>query len=349
MNPLVIGNKTAAIPIIQGGMGVGVSMGKLSGAVAKEGGIGIISTAQIGFYMADFPHNPKECNLKAIEEQLLLARQLSGGNGLVGANIMVALADYHAHVRQAVACGADVIISGAGLPLDLPALTAGSDVKIAPIVSSLRAAQVIIKKWLRSDHRLPDFVVIEGPKAGGHLGFKPEQLPDIPDYDEEIRRIIDFVNETAEENGTAIPVIVAGGIWDRQDIEHAFSLGASGVQMASRFVCTHECDAADAYKQAYISAADGDLRIIKSPVGMPGRAISNRFLQQLETETFRPKKCLGCLAGCKPNEIPYCITERLIMAVQGDVDNGLLFCGANAGRIDRIVSVHELMQELASS
>lgn len=348
MRPLVIGDKIAARPIIQGGMGVGVSLGRLAGAVAKEGGVGVISSAQIGFYMDGFERNKRECNLKAIEEQVQLARSISEGKGLIGINIMVALADYKEHVKQAVASGVDLIISGAGLPLELPGLVDGSDVKIAPIVSSLRAAQLITKSWMRKYHRLPDLVVIEGPKAGGHLGFKPEQLPDIPDYDEEIKQIIQFVDELAASENTSIPVVVAGGIWDKADIEHAFSLGASGVQMATRFICTDECDADRAYKEAYIRATGEDLRIIKSPVGMPGRAIQNAFLEQLKSQTFPPTKCLGCIANCNPKQIPYCITDRLIRAVKGDVENGLLFSGANVDRLTDIVSVHELMEELTN-
>lgn len=342
IKPLKIGNKIAKLPIIQGGMGVGVSLGRLAGAVAKEGGVGIISTAQIGFYKEEFEQKTKQCNLEAIEEQIELAKSIAKGNGLVGVNVMVALADYKEHVKKAAECGADLIICGAGLPLDLPELVEGYDVKIAPIVSSKRAAKILFKKWEKDYNRLPDFLVVEGPKAGGHLGFKVEEVRnDIEgtlDYESEIKEIIEFAGP--------IPVVVAGGIWDKKDIEHAMELGASGVQMASRFVATHECDASLEYKKAYISASESDLRIIKSPVGLPGRAIYNKFLEQIEKEGFKVKRCFGCLAKCEPAKIPYCITKRLIMAVKGDVENGLIFCGANAGKIKEIVSVHELMAEL---
>ncbi len=362
LRPLVIGEKIAELPIIQGGMGVGVSLGRLAGAVAKEGGVGIISTAQIGFYRDDFLGDVKGSNLRAIKEQIELAKNISGGKGLVGVNVMVALDDYKDHVRTAAESGADVVICGAGLPLDLPGLVAGTDAKIAPIVSSVRAARIIFKKWKTGYDRLPDFVVIEGPKAGGHLGFKLEELEEyccmtgtcstaeeaeIRNYDDEIKAIIEFVNESAAETGTNIPVVVAGGIFDHEDICHAMELGASGVQIASRFVATHECDASEAYKQAYLSAKEEDLRIIKSPVGMPGRAINNAFLEGLAEGSYKVTRCLKCLAKCNPAQIPYCITERLIMAVKGDVDNGLVFSGANSGRIEKIVSVHELMAELA--
>lgn len=350
LRPLVIGEKIAKLPIIQGGMGVGVSLGRLAGAVAKEGGVGIISTAQIGFYRDEFYSNVKESNLKAIKEQIELAKGLSEGNGLVGVNVMTALDDYKDHVRIAAKSGADVIICGAGLPLDLPGLVEGTEAKIAPIVSSVRAARIIFKKWKGSYDRLPDFVVIEGPMAGGHLGFKPEEIDDYVsgrDYDDEIKAIISFVNENAAAENTDIPVVVAGGIFDHEDICHAMELGASGVQIASRFVATHECDAAPAYKEAYVNAGSEDVRIIKSPVGMPGRAVNNLFLESLTGECCKITRCYRCLAKCNPAQIPYCITERLIMAVKGDVDNGLVFSGANVGRIKEIVSVHELMGELA--
>lgn len=399
-NPLVIGDKVAQVPIIQGGMGVGVSLGSLAGAVAAEGGVGIISTAQIGFYRDDFDKNPSESNLKAIREQIQKAKEIAKGKGLVGVNVMVALKDFALHVKEAASAGADVIISGAGLPMDLPELVDGFNVKIAPIVSSFRAARIIMTKWKRKYNRQPDFVVIEGPKAGGHLGFSADELSPlgfvdamnptsskssdadensaknscvegnsdssknycvdrdsctskyectnfVDPYDEEIKKIIAYVNEEAASTGKVIPVVVAGGIFSKEDIEHALELGASGVQMASRFVCTEECDASQAYKESYLNASAEDLVIIKSPVGMPGRAIRNHFTEVTKNGKYPVKRCRGCLARCNPAEIPYCITDALIRAVTGDVENGLLFCGANAGRIDKIVSVHELIQELA--
>ena len=189
-------------------------------------------------------------------------------------------------------------------------------------------------------------MVIEGPKAGGHLGFTKEEAVEGIDFDAEIKAIIEVVKKYEEAFQIEIPVIVAGGIFDKKDIEHVFELGASGVQIASRFVATHECDASDAYKQAYINAKEEDVRIIQSPVGMPGRAISNLFLQEVAEGKTKVRKCYNCLAKCNPATIPYCITQALVDAVSGNVDHGLLFCGANVGRIDKIVSVHELIEEL---
>lgn len=349
MKELRIGNKVAKYPIIQGGMGVGVSLGRLAGNVAKEGGIGIISTAQIGFQKEEFDKNQQKCNLEAIGEQIAKAKEIAQGNGLVGVNVMVALKHYREHVREAAKSGADVIISGAGLPLDLPELVEGYDSKIAPIVSSARCAKLILQKWQRKYEYTADFVVIEGPKAGGHLGFSREELDEGIDFDKEIKEILSVVKAHGEKYGKDIPVIVAGGIFDHSDIEHAFELGADGVQIASRFVATYECDASDAYKQAYIQAKKEDICIVQSPVGMPGRAIHNRFLKKAEEGKCGVEKCYQCLAKCNPAQIPYCITKALVDAVKGDVDDGLVFCGDNVDRINEVVSVHQLMGELVGS
>lgn len=349
LKALQIGEKTANIPIVQGGMGVGISRSSLAGAVAKEGGIGVISTAQIGYDEEGFEQDQAGCNRLAIRKHLKKAKEIACENGLVGVNIMVALKHYAEHVKEAVAAGADVIISGAGLPMTLPSLVSEEcGTKIAPIVSSKRAAQLILKMWSHKYDRTADFIVIEGPKAGGHLGFSREQLDQIDaiDYDEEIRQIIACKEEYEQRYERKIPVIVAGGIFDRKDIYHVLDLGADGVQIASRFVATKECDASEVYKQAYIDAKEEDVQIIQSPVGMPGRAIRNRLIKQVEKAKFPVKKCYNCLEKCNPGKVPYCITKALIDAVKGDVENGLVFCGSNVGRIHEIVTVHELMQEL---
>ena len=347
MKELKIGKKTAKIPFVQGGMGVGVSRCGLAGAVAAEVGVGIISTAQIGYDEEGFEKDQKNCNLKAIEKHIRLAKAQAKG-GLVGANIMVALKDYAEHVKAAVKSGADVIISGAGLPINLPELVEGSDTAIAPIVSTQKAANVILKMWERKYNRTADFVVIEGPDAGGHLGFSPEELSNRKDmeYDTEIKKIIATVKEYGKKYSRNIPVIVAGGIFSREDVKHAFALGADGIQVASKLVATQECDAALAYKEAYVQAKEEDVTIIKSPVGMPGRALKNTFLKQVDKGQLKVEKCYGCLAKCNPTQIPYCITDALIKAVKGDVDNGLLFCGANVGKIQKISTVHDVIQEL---
>lgn len=352
MKPLIIGDKVAKIPIVQGGMGVGVSLSSLAGAVAREGGVGILSSAQIGFDEEDFEKDQHDCNLRAIKKHIERARRISEGNGLIGINVMVALKHYREHVREAVKAGIDLVVCGAGLPTDLPELVdKNSGTKIAPIVSSVRAANILLKMWDKKYNRTADMIVIEGPKAGGHLGFDPEQLNDIDrlDYDTEIKDIIACKKAYEEKYNISIPVVVGGGIYDKKDIDHILALGADGAQIASRFVATYECDASDAYKQAYVNATEGDIQIIKSPVGMPGRAIRNALIKRLEHQKESVRKCYNCLAKCNPAEIPFCITKALIDAVKGDVENGLVFCGANIHRINRIVTVKELMEELTTA
>lgn len=350
MRELRIGDCVARLPIVQGGMGVGVSRSNLAGAVAHEGGVGIISTAQIGYDEDGFETDQAGCNLKAIKKHIARAKEIAQGAGMVGVNVMVALKHYREHVKAAAAAGADVIVCGAGLPVDLPELVEGTKSNIAPIVSTKRAAELILKMWDRKYQRTADFLVVEGPKAGGHLGFKPEQLADMEhiDFDGEIREIIACKKKYEEKYHCRIPVVVGGGVFDGKDIAHVMELGADGVQIASRFVATEECDASFAYKQAYINAKKEDIRIIKSPVGMPGRALANAFVKNVEKARQTVKKCYNCLEKCNPKEVPYCITKALIDAVRGDVDHGLIFCGANVDRIDHITSVHELMQELVT-
>lgn len=346
IKPLVIGDLIAKVPVIQGGMGVGISLSGLAGAVAAEGGIGIISTAQIGYREPDFDSNPIACNLRAIKTEIEKAREIAKG-GIIGVNIMVATQKYEEYVKAAIAAGADIIISGAGLPMNLPGLVENTKTKIAPIVSSVKSVQVIMKYWLKKYNKLPDAVVIEGPLAGGHLGFSKEQLDDIEnlDYDEEVKHIIQTVHENEEKYQKSIPVIMAGGIYTREDMEHYLAMGASGVQMATRFVTTYECDADEAYKQSYINADKEDIVIVKSPVGMPGRAILNSFMKKAEKGRIPHGGCHICISTCKPAETPYCITDALVNAAKGNVENALLFCGANAYRATKLEHVKDIMDE----
>ena len=347
MKPLIIGDLIARIPIIQGGMGVGVSRSKLAGAVAKEGGIGIISTAQIGYDEPDFNKHQIESNLLAIKKHLKLAKENSKG-GVVGVNIMVATKQYEKYVNAACEGGADVIISGAGLPISLPELVAGFKTKIAPIVSSLKSASVILKMWDKKYKRTADFIVIEGPLAGGHLGFSKEQLNQIDDldYDNEIKGIIECKKEYEAKYNQSIPVVVAGGIYDKEDIKHALDLGADGVQIATRFVVTEECDASQEYKNAYLAAKEEDVKIVISPVGMPGRALRNPFLSTVDKGRVAVKKCYNCLEHCNPKDTPYCITKALINAVEGNIEEGLIFCGAKVHKLTQMTTVKNIFEEL---
>ena len=346
--PLKMGNIEAKVPLIQGGMGVGISLGRLAGAVAKEGGIGSISAAQIGFKEPDFDTNTKEANLRAIQKEYDKARAIAP-DGIIGFNIMVAMRHYEEYVRAAIDAGADLILSGAGLPTDLPRIAGDSRAKLAPIVSTDKSAKVILKYWGRKYKRMPDLLVIEGPKAGGHLGFTKEQLKayDQAAYDAEVSDILDTVRSYEEEFQCRIPVALAGGIENKAQAEHAFSLGVDAIQAATRFVTTEECDAHIKYKEAYLNAKETDIVIVKSPVGMPGRAILNTFMEKVMAgERIPHSSCHGCLQKCNPSEIPYCITDALVHAARGEVDDALLFCGAYAYKADHLETVKEVIDSL---
>lgn len=323
---LNIGNKKVKYPIIQGGMGIGVSLHKLAGAVAKEGGIGVISTADIGYQEEDFQKNPLAANLRAIEKEVKLARKISP-NGVIAANVMVALTHYEQIVEECVKQKVDLIISGAGLPKDLPKFVKGSHTKIAPIVSSSRAFRLLYRIWSEKYDYIPDLVIIEGPEAGGHLGFKEDELKG--ESKPSLTVILKEVLEEIEKTGKNIPVIVAGGVFTGDDIKYYLSLGASGVQMATRFVATNECDASLAFKEAYIQAREEDIVLVKSPVGMPGRALNNSFIKKISASQIPISHCYNCIRTCDRKTIPYCITQALINAVQGNLNHALIFCGSN--------------------
>lgn len=348
MKGIKIGNKESKYPIIQGGMGVGVSMHNLAGNVSKEGGIGIISTADIGYQEEDFDKNPRKANLRAIGQEIKKAREIAGKDKILGVNIMVAMKNYSEIVTECVKQKIDLIVSGAGIPKELPEYVKGSNTKIAPIVSSLRCCKLIVSHWMKKYQYTPDMIVIEGPEAGGHLGFKREELEEgaKPKLEDITIEVVDYIKEVEKETGKEIPIIAAGGIWDGKDIKRFLKLGASGVQMATRFVATKECDASLEFKQAYINAKEEDIKIIKSPVGMPGRAINNRFIQRVEKEKCKIERCYQCIKTCNVVNSPYCITKALINSVKGKVEEGLIFCGSNVSKIKEIVSVRDLMQEL---
>ncbi len=349
LKPVKIGNLTLKEPIIQGGMGIGVSLSSLAGAVAKEGGMGVISAAQPGFDREEWKANPLGANLKALGEHIKRAKEISN-NGVIGVNIMRASCDYDKYVQCCVDNGADAIISGAGLPIELPKLLEGTSVKFAPIVSSLKAAKVLFTLWERRYKKVSDFVVIEGPKAGGHLGFTPEEAVSLTKetYDGEVKKIIDYVHSYGDKIGKFIPVFFAGGVFDRKDIDHYMALGADGVQMATRFVTTYECDAPMSFKEAYLNASKDDIVIVKSPVGMPGRAIRNPYVKLREKEREKITHCFRCLEKCDPATTPYCITMALIRAVRSndEADNSLIFCGENAYRLNKLTTVKEIFDEI---
>jgi nitronate monooxygenase len=344
---LKIGHLNSRVPIVQGGMGVGISLSGLASAVANEGGIGVIAAAMIGIHEPDITTNSPQANTRALKREIRIAREKTAG--ILGVNIMVALTDFDALVRASIEEGADIIFSGAGLPLNLPGfLTKGDRTKLIPIVSSGRAAAIICKKWWRDYKYVPDGFVVEGPKAGGHIGFKYNQV-DHPDFSLEniTSEVINTLRTFEEKYHQSIPVIAAGGIFTGEDIYKFLKLGAAGVQMGTRFVATHECDADNAFKQVYVDAEKEDMAIVKSPVGLPGRVVRNRFIDQVNQGEKKPFKCpFKCIKTCIPHESPFCIALALANAQKGRFKNGFAFAGKNAYRIKEIISVKELIDAL---
>lgn len=347
MNELKIGDLVATTPIVQGGMGVGISLSGLASAVAEEGGIGVISAAGLGLLYNEYSHDYSEAGIWGMRQEIRKARQAT--KGIIGVNIMVALSHFSELVKTAIEEGVDIVFAGAGLPLNLPSyLTEGSKTKLAPIVSSARAAKLICTKWLSEYNYIPDAIVVEGPKAGGHLGYKHEQIEDEAfSLEAIVPQVVEVVKNFAAKHNCNIPVIAGGGVYSGEDIHRILSLGADAVQIGTRFVPTHECDASDAFKQAYINATKDDIQIIKSPVGLPGRAIRNSFLDKVADGLCRPKKCaFNCLKTCDIEKTPYCIMLALYNAYKGRMEHGYAFSGSNAWKCDKIVSVKELMDSL---
>jgi len=347
MKELHIGDLIARIPIIQGGMGVGVSLSGLASAVANEGGIGVIAAAGIGMLEPDGFANYVEASKRRLKAEIRKAREAT--QGILGVNIMVALSNFADMVNTAIEEGIDVIFSGAGLPLTLPQYLEGSHkTKLVPIVSSGRAAVLIAKRWLDRYNYLPDAFVVEGPMAGGHLGFKEDQLSKAQyALDKLLPEVIESIKPLIEKAGRNIPVIAGGGIYNGQDIYKFLQLGADGVQMATRFVTTQECDASIKFKQAYLDSNQQDTLIIKSPVGMPGRALRNEFINDVHAGKKTPFKCpYHCIVTCDYQNSPYCIAIALMNAQKGNMKHGLVFAGANVHRCQEITSVKELMATL---
>lgn len=349
MKSLKIGDLVARIPIIQGGMGVGISLSGLASAVANEGGVGVISAAGLGLIYKDRAKSVAEAAMEGLKEELRKAREMT--SGVIGVNIMVAMSNFSDMVRTAIHEGADIIFSGAGLPLNLPSyLTEGAKTKLAPIVSSARAAKVLCEKWWSEYRYAPDAIVVEGPKAGGHLGYKADQIfAEEYSLERVVPEVVEVVNNFAAEHDRDIPVIAAGGIYTGGDIYNFMELGASGVQMGTRFVTTEECDADIRFKQAYIDAKESDIEIIQSPVGMPGRAVRSSFLDSVKEGLKRPKQCAyNCIRTCDVVHSPYCIMLALYNAFKGRLEHGYAFAGANAWRAEKIESVKSVFASLIS-
>ena len=351
---LTIGRHTSRIPIIQGGMGIRISASRLASAVANAGGIGVVSTVALGL---DSPYYTKEgatskdyfrANILALQDELRMTRERSP-KGIFGVNCMVAITDYEDMVRTSAAHGAQIIFSGAGLPVNLPEYVKDHpDVAIVPIISSVKAASIIIKKWERLHRRMPDAFVVETPNcAGGHLGARADEISDpVFRLEKVVPEVVDYLRKEVQLD---IPVVAAGGIFYHQDILRMLRLGANGVQLGSRFVATHECDASMNFKEMFIHSKEEDIVIVKSPVGMPGRAIRSEFTERFEKGLEVDDKCFAkCLkhCACRDKRETYCIASVLDKAQRGNLESGLFFAGTNAWKIKKIVSVQELMDEL---
>ena len=344
-----LGNRELAMPLIQGGMGVGVSMGGLAGAVAAQGAMGTLSTADAGWNEPDFAAHPQQANLRALRREVQRAKRLAAGAGLVAVNAMVATRQYADSVRTALEAGADAIVSGAGLPLELPALAEGFEALLAPIVSGPRAAQLICRTWAKRYGRVPDFVVLEGCQAGGHLGFEEADLLSgrCTPLSRLIPEVLAALRPFEEKFGRAIPLFCAGGVATGAEMARCTRLGAAGAQLATRFIATEECDAGQGYKDVLLAARPEDLRIIHSPVGMPGRAVNSPLVQRLAAGMRQPPAhCSGCIKSCRPAETPFCITHALIEAVKGNWEEGLFFSGSRVDLVDRMRTVPDLIDEL---
>lgn len=334
------------LPIIQGGMGVGISLGKLAGSVAKYGAMGTISMVDIGYREEDFWKNPRQANIRAYHKEVERAREISKGRGLIATNIMAAVEDYDYLIKEILESDVDVVVVGAGLALDLPEHNTKCKL-LAPIVSSARALKILGKKWLRNFDVLPDFVVLEGRGAGGHLGFSREDMDDEKLGLENLtKELVDLLKEFKDKYKKTIPLFVAGSVMDHDDLKRFQDLGADGIQVGTRFIATHEADAHQNMKEAIVKAKKEDIALIDSPAGFLGRALDNDFIKRTRSERVPPKKCINCLSPCNPKTTQYCITDALIATAEGRLDEGLVFCGSRVDEIEDIKSVKEVLEDL---
>lgn len=351
METLQIGDIQVRVPIVQGGMGVAISLSGLASAVANEGGIGVISAAGIGMREPDYIKNFREANIRALRKEIQLTRSLT--NGIIGVNIMMALADHEELIRTAIEEKIDLIIMGAGLPLKIPGMLADAGfkdyhTKLAVKVSSAKAAKLIFQYWANKYNRIPDAVVVEGPLAGGHLGFKKEELTgNVVPLSKLIEETVNEVRLFELQHGRSVPVIAAGGIYTGKDMYDIMQAGAKAVKLGTRFVTTHECDASLGFKESYLTCNADDIMIVNSPVGLPGRVVKNEFVEQIMLGKTKPFKCVWhCLSSCNYQTAPYCIAQVLFNAAQGKMNKGFAFAGSNAYRATRIQHVSEIMDEL---
>lgn len=343
---MLLGRKNLSVPIIQGGMGIGVSMGNLAGHVAKCGGMGVISTANVGFRSPNFVREPVQTNRVALMQEIKKAKSIADGKGLVAINAMVATTGCDIQIAQAVQAGVDCIIAGAGLPVKLPEAVVDKEVSIAPIVSSAKALDTLVRYWERRYRRYPDFVVVEGPDAGGHLGFSLDELRDPPTLESIVKDVRRYTMALEQRAGRVIPIFAAGGVLDAKRMEALRMVGAFGVQLGTRFIATHECDASMGFKEMYVKHSSADLELIKSPAGLPGRAIHTNLVHAIkQVGRIPPNHCVDCLLTCKPATTHFCISRALAEAQRGNEIEGLFFAGKGIDSVKEITSVEAVFDE----
>ena len=353
---LRIRNLEVPYPIIQGGMGIGISWDRLAGNVARSGCVGIVSAIGTGYRYpglartrAGRPDQPENLqNTEALQRILKDALAIADGHGAVGVNILCAINEYERVVRESVDAGAQLIISGAGLPLALPDYVGDRDVALVPIVSSARALKLICKTWERKYHRLPDAVVLEGPESGGHQGFSLEQCGD-PAFS--LDALLPSVVEERNLWGD-FPVIAAGGVWDRADIDRLMAMGAGGVQMATRFIGTFECDAHPNFKEVILRSSKATIALHGSPVGMPARGVMTALHHRIVAGTAPKIKCISnCVSPCEHGKgalrVGYCIADSLGDSRGGDMESGLFFTGSNGWQLNELLPVRDLVGEIS--
>lgn len=341
-----LGKKKLAVPLIQGGMGIGISMGNLAGNVAKCGGLGVISTANVGFRSPNFVRSPVQSNRVVLMQEIKKAKDIADGKGLVAVNAMMATTGCDIQIAQAINAGVDCIIAGAGLPVKLPEAVVDKDVSIAPIVSSAKAIDSLCRYWKRRYNRAPDFVIVEGPLAGGHLGFSLEELRNPPSLLEIVKEVREALVPVEHSLGHRVPVFAAGGIQNHGEVELLMANGADGIQLGTRFVATHECDATLGFKEMYVKHSSQDLEIIKSPAGLPGRAIHTNLIDAIKrVGRIPPNHCVDCLHTCVPNKTHFCISRALAEAFRGNEVEGLFFAGLGIDSVKEITSVETVFDE----
>lgn len=326
-------------PIVQGGMGIGISLGNLAGHVARLGGMGTISSVGIGFREKDYFTNRLEANKRALKKEFEKAKEIAKGKGMIAVNIMTAITEFKELASYAAKIGVDALVCGAGIPKELPEYVKDSKTLIAPIVSSKRALDLIVRLWSKRYDRLPDFVVIEGKEAGGHLGYSLEDLGEENNLSETLEDIVNY----KKENSYKFPLVVAGSIRDSAEAKYYFDRGADAIQVGTKFIATHEADVSEEFKNKITKASSEDLEIFISPVGMPGRIVKTKFSEKVkELGRIKPTRCVNCLKPCNPKTTKYCISDALMNSASGKPEEGIVFSGTNIDTVNEVLSVEEV-------